>query len=260
MYVSLLDFLVTSQTRRELLRLLWAENLESSAHQLALLVGGAYSSVYEELASMQNEGLVTSRRHGKAVMFKKNERYASSRALKTLLDAQQPSVGSAQKATDNQVRLNLAKFGAPLGVHGETEVDLSLEETLVGAMALARHDATVARVLPVVFAKTRNLLNMRRLEFLARQDGLLSVLGFFLDLTASLIKSKRLHADAQRLKDKRRKRMENFFVDRNFNRFEAALTEINTPPVARRWNFLMNMGMDSFEDRFKRSFPESDLT
>ena len=258
--MSLLDFLVTSQTRRELLRLLWAENLESSVYQLAALVEGAYSSVYDELASMQNEGLVTSRRHGKAVIFKKNERYASSRALKTLLDAQQPSAGSARKATDNEVRLNLVKFGAPLGVHGETKVDLSLEETLVGALALARHDATVARVLPVVFAKTHDLLNLRRLEFLARQHGLLPVLGFFLDLTASLMKSKRVHADAQRLKDRRRKRMENFFVDRKFNRFEAALSEMNTPPVARRWNFLMNMGMDSFEDSFNKSFPESELT
>jgi hypothetical protein len=163
---------------------------------------------------------------------------------------------SMQRCSDDDVRLNLTRFGAPLAVHGETNVDLSLEETLVAALGLARHDATVARVLPVVFAKNRNLLDWARLEFCARQEGVLQVLGLFWDLTGSMMNNKKLQAKARPLKDNRRKRMENFFLTKG-NRFEQALAEANTPSVARRWNFLMKMEMDSFEGSFRKHFPES---
>ena len=256
--MSLLNFLVTSETRKELLRLLWVDNLEASGYQLARLAGGAYSSVYDELEAMKKEGLITSRRQGNAVMFRKNDGYTWRKALTTLLNTQQVSVARAKKPTDDEVRLSLSKFGAPLRVHRESELDLPLEETLVCALTLARRDATVARVLPVVFAKNQDLLNLRRLEFLARKQGVLPVLGLFLDLTALLTKRQKLHAEARRFKDGRRKRMENFFVDRKFTRFEKELAERNTPSVARHWHFLMNMGLDSFEDRFKKSFPEGE--
>ena len=258
MSMSLLNFLVTSETRKELLRLLWVDNLEASGYQLARLAGGAYSSVYDELEAMKKERLVTSRRQGNAVMFRKNDGFTWRKALTTLLNTQQVSVARAKKPTDDEVRLSLSKFGAPLRVHRESELDLPLEETLVCALTLARRDATVARVLPVVFAKNQDLLNLRRLEFLARKQGVLPVLGLFLDLTALLTKRQKLHAEARRFKDGRRKRMENFFVDRKFTRFEKELAERNTPSVARHWHFLMNMGLDSFEDRFKKSFPEGE--
>ena len=258
MSMSLLNFLVTSETRKELLRLLWVDNLEASGYQLARLAGGAYSSVYDELEAMKKERLVTSRRQGNSVMFRKNDGYTWRKALTTLLNTQQVSVARAKKPTDDEVRLSLSKFGAPLRVHRESELDLPLEETLVCALTLARRDATVARVLPVVFAKNQDLLNLRRLEFLARKQGVLPVLGLFLDLTALLTKRQKLHAEARRFKDGRRKRMENFFVDRKFTRFEKELAEKNTPSVARHWHFLMNMGLDSFEDRFKKSFPEGE--
>ncbi|MCI0411852.1 hypothetical protein L0222_03510, partial [bacterium] len=164
--------------------------------------------------------------------------------------------GYSRKPADDEVRLSLSKFGAPLGVHGESEVDLSLEETLAYAMNLARRDSTVARVLPVVLAKNKDVVDFPRLEFWARKLEVLPVLGFFLDLTGLLLKSRKLHELAQSYADRRRKRMENFFVNKKFNRFENELAEKNTPPVARSWRFLLNMGMDSFEDLVRKSFAE----
>ncbi|MCI0602973.1 winged helix-turn-helix domain-containing protein [bacterium] len=256
--MNLLDFLVTSETRKALLRLLWVDDLEASGHQLAQLADAAYSAVHSELEAMKNEGLVTTRKEGKAVMFRKNNNYNDRKALSNLL-ANTPKTSSSysRKPTDDEVRLNLSKFGAPLGVHGESEVDLSLEETLAYAMKLARRDSTVARVLPVVFAKNKDVVDFPRLEFMARKLEVLPVLGLFLDLTASLLKSQKLHKLAQGYDDRRRKHTENFFVNKKLNRFENELAEKNTPPVARSWRFLLNMGMDSFEDLFRKTFPGS---
>jgi hypothetical protein len=255
--MNLLDFLVSSDTRRKLLVLLWAENVEASGHQLAKLASAAYSGVHQELESMVNAGLVSSRPEGKAVMFRKNDQYPYAHMLVTLLEGEQKAPASKQRPTDHDARLNLSKFGAPLAVEGVTNVDLSLEQTLVAGLALSRRDATVARVMPVVFAKNKDAVDSERLEFLARRKGLLQVLGLFWDLTGSLMNNKELRRKAKRVKDNRRKRTENFFLNTKSNRFEQALAEANTPSVVRDWKFTMNMNMDSFESSFRKSFPAS---
>lgn len=254
--MNLLDFLVFSQTRKNLLVLLWAENVEASGYQLAKLAGSAYSGVHQELESMVKAGLITARPQGKAVLFRKNDKYPQAGMLVALLESGQKVHPNTQNPSEDDVRLNLSKFGAPLAVNGESDVDLSLEETLVAGLALSRHDATVARVLPVVFAKNKDAVNQERLEFLARQNGLLQVLGFFWDLTGRLMKNKRLQTMARHMRDHRRKRSQEFFLNAKKNRFEQALAKANTPPVARHWNFEMNMNMDSFEAPFRKSFPE----
>lgn len=252
--MSLMEYLVTSETRRELLRLLWVDNVEASGHQLAQLAGGAYSAVHGELQAMTKEGLATSQPKGRAVLFKKNEVYRFGEALTSLLGLP-AAEDSKSEPTDADVRLNLFKFGAPLAVHGRSQLDLSLEETLASSLGLARRDATVARVLPVVFARNETGLNMARLEFLARKQNALPVLGFFLDLTASLSKNRKLRKDARRLKDRRRRRDVNFFVDRKFSRFEEELNRRNTPDLAHSWHFLLNMRMDSFKDFYEKHLP-----
>jgi hypothetical protein len=250
--MNLLDFLVTSEIRKELLKLLWVDNLEASGHQLAQLAQASYSAVHSELEAMKNEGVVTATEKGKAMMFKKNKNYTGRKALSTLL-ATLPKTARSRKPADDEVKLSLVKFGAPLGVDGESGLNLSLEETLAYALRLARRDSTVARVLPVVFAHNKDVLDFPRLEFLARKLEVLPVLGLFLDLTASLSKDRKLHKVALRYDDRRRKRMQNFFENKKFNRFEDELAAKNTPPVARSWRFLMNMGMDSFENLFQKN-------
>ncbi|HJZ12626.1 MAG TPA: hypothetical protein VJ521_10770, partial [Acidobacteriota bacterium] len=214
------------------------------------------SSVHAELEAMANEGLVTSREVGRALLFRKNDSYPGAKALKTLLGHQTPSY--SKSVTDDEVRSSLANFGAPLAVYGKAMHELGLEETLALSLDLARRDATVARTLPVVFAKNSHRLDLSRLKFLARKGKVLPVLGLFLDVTASLTGSRNLRKEARGLMDRRRKRMEQFFVHRRPGKFENELTERNTPSVARKWRFLMNMGMDSFENLFRKNFPETE--
>ena len=229
--------------------------MKASGHQLAQLAGLAYSSVHAELEAMKAAGLVSVHTEGRAEMFTKNGEYPDAVTLTALLQNPKSTQETERNATDEDVQLNLVRFGAPLGVNGKSNVELSLEETLVLGLKLARQNSTVTRVLPVVFAKNRNTLDLKRLEFLAQQHHVLPVLGFFLDLTSVLTKNKKLHAQALKLVDRRRKRMEYFFVGRKQGQFEKELTEMNTPDLARKWLFFMNMGMDSFETLFRKNFP-----
>ena len=81
----------------------------------------------------------------------------------------------------------------------------------------------------------RNRSDMAKLEFLSRKNNVLPLLGFYLELTATMTKDRKLQSFARKLKDHRKSKMELFFVGRPDNEFERELAERNTPPVARRW-------------------------
>lgn len=254
-----MNFLVTSNTRKNLLQLLWGEGVKASGRQLALLCDAVYSVVHAELELMKTEGLVTFKRKGKADVYSKNESYLSKKELLMLLGKQRTNKPNLNKVTDADVRVNLAKAGAPVvTISPSSAPHLPLEESLVLGLKLARKDASVARSLPIAFARNKKNLDFAKLEFLARENNVLQVLGLYLDLTASLTKDNGLHLVAQQLMDKRRKKMEPFFQTHT-NKYERALAERNTPQVVRDWHFLMNLGMDSFETLFKKNMSESDL-
>ncbi len=258
--MSLVNFLVTSNTRKDLLRLLWGEGVEASGHQLALLAKKTYSTVHGELEVMKAEGLVTSNREGRAEVFSKNDDYSSKKVLLMLFGIPKESHKDSDNVSDQDVRANLARFGVPIVTQAKATLNLSLEEALVHGLDLARKDSTVARALPVAFARNKKTLDLARLEYLARRNKVLPVLGFYLELTAVLSKDKKLQSFARNLKDRRRKKMEVFFKLQKTNKYEKNLTDKNTPLVARNWHFLMNLGMDSFESLFNKSMPEGKLT
>lgn len=251
--MGLLNFLVKSNTRRDLLKLLWAEEIVASGHQLSLLLGAAYSATHVELEAMKEEGIVKAHKEGKAEVYSKNERYPHKHALLLLL-APFGRALDLSAVDDEGVKSNLAKYGTPVLSTKKPKRYLSLEEALAHGLDLARRDASVARSLPVAFAKNREKVDLARLEFLARKRNLLPVLGFYLDLTAQLLGDRKLQKTALGLLDRRRKRKELFFnTQKRISKFEQVLAENNTPPVARKWNFLMNLGMDSFEGIFRKN-------
>jgi DNA-binding transcriptional ArsR family regulator len=250
--MSLLNFLVTSKTRKDLLSLLWKEGLEASGHQLARLANSAYSSVHAELEAMKREGLVHSRTEGRSEVFAKSSAYPFKNVLLELLQARE-DFETAAVPTSEDVRANLAKLGTPVATSVKSNCDLSPEEAFVYGLELARNDSTVARSLPVGLAKNKSTLDWKRMEFLARKLDVLPVLGFYMELTATLSTDKMLRKRARELVDRRRKKMELFFKNQKPSWFEQKLVEKNTPTVARNWHFLMNMGMDSFEDLFRKN-------
>jgi hypothetical protein len=106
--------------------------------------------------------------------------------------------------------------------------------------------------LPLAIARNRALLDLPELRRLAVQRGQGSTLGFFLDLTAELSGDHGLARAARPLRPRRApKRASQFFKVRS--RLERRLAEAKTPDVARRWNFRMNMSMDSFASMFRKA-------
>jgi hypothetical protein len=108
-----------------------------------------------------------------------------------------------------------------------------------------------------VLSKNRSL-DMRQLSARALKAGEAQTLGFFLELTDELAGVEDFTAAAAPLRDKRRTRARNFFsVDGVFRPYEEELALANTPEVAKRWHFLMNMSLDSFRSYFRKGTSRS---
>ncbi|MGH9893703.1 MAG: hypothetical protein ACREA0_17300, partial [bacterium] len=76
-------------------------------------------------------------------------------------------------------------------------------------------------------------------------------LGYFLELAGRLGGDTQLRKTAQSLSDKRRSRSRMFFAGHH-GPHEVALTRRNTPRVAKKWGYLMNMPVESFRSTFEK--------
>jgi len=127
----------------------------------------------------------------------------------------------------------------------------SLEKVLAQALTLSHDDATVARVLPLVFWAQRDRLEYSRLVREATRVNERQTLGFFLELTGRLAGDHRFASLSNRLRDRRRSRVRPFFA-RSHGRMALAAARRETPRLARRWGYLMNMGLESFASAFAK--------
>jgi hypothetical protein len=152
---------------------------------------------------------------------------------------------------DVDVELNLKRWGAPLLRAGSARRDLPLEETVARGLALARRNATVAQVLPIVLAKHRRSVDLFRLKELSTASGQKRTLGFYLSLCARLSNEDCWKGAAGSLLDRRVRRIEDFFLTSQGPRARR-LADRNTPPLARRWRFRMNLPMHSFESTYRK--------
>jgi hypothetical protein len=156
-------------------------------------------------------------------------------------------------AVGSRTRAALKFYGAHL-LHSEDPPRKSppLEEVLAAGLSCAHSDASLAGNLPIVLHRNPSV-NLDELCRLARLRGESQTLGFFLDLTDELTDQQRFSAKAKTLRDRRVRRMRNFFSpDGSVSPFERELVEMNSPAVARRWHFLMNMSLDSFRSYFRK--------
>ncbi len=100
-----------------------------------------------------------------------------------------------------------------------------------------------------MLARTWRELDWTKLENSARAQDSLALLGMLTELTASLAGLKELGEKARGWWRAPRE-TRHLFPPRND--FDRELAEHRTPPVARRWGFLMNMGEDSFRTLYER--------
>lgn len=160
------------------------------------------------------------------------------------LTSDRPRPPSPRDDRSVRVRRELRALGAPLQVEPAPDVP-DLEGALAEGVRLARRDATVARVLPLCFAKARPMLDRQRLLLAAKRVREKQAVGFFLALTGQLTGDRELKRWAATFRDRRVHDVRDFF-EAPSSPGSRELAERRTPELARRWRFRMNMGLDSF--------------
>jgi hypothetical protein len=161
---------------------------------------------------------------------------------------------STTAPTAATVRSWLRDLGAPLiraAVANRRAPDP--EQVVVEGLRLAHRDASVARALPVMFWANRDRLRLADLVRRARRAKEGAALGFFLELTSELAGSGPFAAPSADLRQDRPPSNTFFFEGAENSLVGKELAALNTPPVARRWRFLMNMPLDSFETLFRKT-------
>ncbi|HQZ18712.1 MAG TPA: helix-turn-helix domain-containing protein, partial [Vicinamibacteria bacterium] len=246
----LLDYLVTGRVRLQLLRLLWGEGARGTVSELARAARTSFAAAHKELAAMEAVGLVSARRAGGRAQYAARPDYPEARLLRGLLakaDAESHSnAGSAARDNDDQAAMDfLSAHGAPWGAGAPGSAGLDAEALTLHCLDLARRDATVARVLPLVLWRLRATLDWDKLVEQAKARGQAHVLGLFLEIAGRFGGDKALRSLSRRLRDRRRTRPRLFFL-RPHGPEALRTARRNTPAPARRFGFTMNLGLDSF--------------
>jgi hypothetical protein len=242
-----LDYLVTSRARRQLLRRLWSDKASGSVSELARATGVSFAAAHRELEAMKAAGLTVAERSGVATVYRANLTHPQGEALTALLTAAPPL---HRVSEEQRLRGQLAALGAPLGGPSPKRA-LPVEDVLADGLVLAHQSPTVARVLPVAFWRQRDKLDYERLERAATARDERHSLGFYLELTGRLGRDPRLVRSARSLRDRRRTALRPFFSGGR-GEFARAAAEERSPALARRWGWLMNMELDSFSTAFRK--------
>jgi DNA-binding transcriptional ArsR family regulator len=244
-----LSALFPSKARRAVLDALFSGKLTSaSVSELARRARLTHRAVSMEVEKLQEAGLVVVEALGSAHVVRANERHPATAALKGLLrSVASGAEGGAEE--EHAVRASLVAFGAPL-LGDEPQRHYTLSDTVLRGLKLARIDATVLRVLPLVVAKHAHNFDWTDLRERARRMNLKAELGMLLDLTSDVANLPALRTEADPLRDGRRKR-ERFFLPVH-GQGERKLARMRTPASAARWQFYMNMPEDLFRETLRK--------
>lgn len=245
--------LFQSETRTRLLRLLLVEKRHGSLSELARRCDVSPRALGKEVMNLMGLGLIHAEALGASTVISPNLAHPACGALRELLAL--PS-GSRPEPSGEVLRASLKAYGAPL-VGVPAQVQLPLNETLLQALAAARRDSLVLRVLPVVLAKHRSNIDWTDLLEEAKKRRLKAELGMLLELTGSLIADPTLLQRAATLRDRRMTRKR--YLPEVGSRFEKALAEQASPPAALKWGFFVNMDEESFRSFLRKHLPEQRL-
>lgn len=249
----MLEYLVTSASRRRLLHALWVKDAVGTVAYLAQQTRVPYSAAHKELRRMSEAGLAeTSREHGFATYQARRGHPRAPLLMQLLAAPDVPPLRGLDARARTRVRAQLAALGAPLWpASPRRAASATLEETLANACKLAHGDATVAKVLPYVFWRHRDRIDFRRLHDEVRKRGESQTTGFMLALAGELARVPALSVEAETFRDRRRRSALPFFPESAAG-FAKRLAESRTPDLARSWGFLMNMSLDDFSSVFQR--------
>jgi Fe2+ or Zn2+ uptake regulation protein len=246
----MLNYLVTSKTRRNLLKLLWLDSVSGTASELANKSGVAFAGAYKELKAMAESGLATLEwRNGRNV-YSANRSHPMANLLHKMLKYKDS--GNSDDLDENaKLKENLAFLGMPVNARKTPpESTERLESLIAKASNLAASDASVARAFPVFLRKVSPDLDFDVLKLESRKLGNKHRVGFFLDLAGDLGQDRALKNAAKDFFDSRNKLQKPFFM--NPSKYSLKLAEERTPDLARKWGWSMNMGLDAFESTYRK--------
>jgi Fe2+ or Zn2+ uptake regulation protein len=246
----MLNYLVTSKTRRNLLKLLWLDSVSGTASELANKSGVAFAGAYKELKAMAESGLATLEwRNGRNV-YSANRSHPMANLLHKMLKYKDS--GNSDDLDENaKLKENLAFLGMPVNARKTPpESTERLESLIAKASNLAASDASVARAFPVFLRKVSPDLDFDVLKLESRKLGNKHRVGFFLDLAGDLGQDRALKNAAKDFFDSRNKLQKPFFM--NPSKSSLKLAEERTPDLARKWGWSMNMGLDAFESTYRK--------
>lgn len=146
---------------------------------------------------------------------------------------------------------SLVAYGAPL-VGRRPNKRMLLEEALARGVLLAKDNATVLSVFPVLLAKVADALDPPALQRASQSAGVESEMGMLLALTGQLAGNDHLTKLAGKF-PKRQGQGRKFFLnsDESSPRLQL-LAQERTPAVVRQWGFLMNASQADFAERLRK--------
>ena len=245
----LLEYLVPSRARRDVWKALSASEEGLTIRRVAIESGVPYSNVHREVLRMRELELVRTRKVGNALLCTWNRGNPAAQKLTALLNV--AGYRPPGEPADDFIIRNLRHWGAGLVGKGSPKRPLDLEETLARGIELARREATVLQVLPVVLALHRDRVDLRLLELQARRLGQKRALGFLLSVTGLFLGDASLKAYARRLRDTRVRKPQNFFTRFHSKRL-TAITRERTPKLALEWKFWMNTSIESLRSHYDK--------
>jgi len=201
---------------------------------------------------MHAMGMVQVQQKGNTRLVQLDPNYPHQGLLRSLLSVPDETVDEERVQRTRSV---LALYGAQLVSAFPPPENLpSATDAVLQSMKVLSEDPAMAGTLPVVLWKNRSDLDPARLVDDARSVGEGQRMGFMLEMTTALSGDERFAHWAATLRDKRVRRMRNFFrSDRTKQSpYHKQMLELHTPDLARRWGFLMNMSMQTFEDYFRK--------
>ena len=223
----MLDYLITSRARRELLRRLWLDGDSGNVSALARSCGLNFSAAHRELEAMKAAGLALAERRGTSLEYRANRRHPQAGALVSLLTPAAHG-GRAERATE--------------------EPHPGPEDALVDRFVLSHEDEAIALGLPAALWRQRDELDYGRLRRAATRRNERHALGFYLQLTGQLSGDPSFGRRALFLRDRRRTVSRSFFSTPG----AGDATGDKPLPRARRWGFLLNVELARFAAAFKR--------
>jgi hypothetical protein len=221
----MLEYLVTSRTRRELLRRLWLRGDRGSVSGLARACGVSFAAAHRELEAMKAAGLACVERQGLEAVYRAEDRHPEAAVLRSLLSTR-----------DGSRELPAA---GPSGA--------SAEDALVDRLVRSREDVDVALALPLALWRQREQIDYTGLVQAATRRNERQALGLFLQLTGQLGGDRRLMLRASTLRDGRRTVVRPYFSS------AVGATGVKPLPLALRWGFVLNVELTRFAAAFKRS-------